>query len=218
MGVIRKKEGWKEGADNGDGSAFSVSVEDAKCALRQSMKEAIAAMTREERAAADEALCRRLEDELTACCPAGSAVLGYMPMADEPDLLPLWTRWLTAGRRLVLPRVVGDGLELCEIKDLTKDVAPGAFGILEPVAGCRLVGLEDVAVIVTPGRAFSTTGARLGRGKGYYDRLFADADNGSRPVTIAVAYDAQIMVALPSAVHDRPVDRVITPTSMWPKT
>jgi 5-formyltetrahydrofolate cyclo-ligase len=58
-----------------------------------------------------------------------------------------------------------------------------------------------------PAVAFDKDGNRLGRGKGFYDRLL----NHTKAVKIGVAYDFQLVDEIPVEPHDIPVDRVITP-------
>ena len=51
-----------------------------------------------------------------------------------------------------------------------------------------------------PGLAFTRTGARLGYGGGWYDRLLAAADPSA--VLLGVAYPFQMVEDLPSEPHD----------------
>jgi 5-formyltetrahydrofolate cyclo-ligase len=58
--------------------------------------------------------------------------------------------------------------------------------------------------------AFDETGARLGYGGGYFDRLLpmlrADC------ARIGVAFDEQVLSEIPAEEHDAHVDVVVTPT------
>jgi len=55
-------------------------------------------------------------------------------------------------------------------------------------------------VWIVPGLAFTRTGARLGYGGGWYDRLLAGADPSA--VLLGVAYPFQMVEELPSELHD----------------
>jgi 5-formyltetrahydrofolate cyclo-ligase len=55
---------------------------------------------------------------------------------------------------------------------------------------------------------FDDQGNRLGWGAGYYDRLLADARRGA-PI-IALAYECQIVPAIPPRDHDVRVSVIVT--------
>ena len=85
----------------------------------------------------------------------------------------------------------------------------GPFGILEPRPDARVpVPVDRLDLIVAPGAAFDPRGNRLGWGAGYYDRLLA----GRRPDTTiaALAFECQIVSAIPSEPHDVPMDVIVT--------
>jgi 5-formyltetrahydrofolate cyclo-ligase len=63
-------------------------------------------------------------------------------------------------------------------------------------------------LILVPGVAFDLHGGRLGRGKGYYDRLLKEL----RGTTCGVAFDQQVVEAIPVEPHDVRLDHVLTPT------
>src|SRR5690606_11008664 len=73
-----------------------------------------------------------------------------------------YPRCLPQTRAMVLHRVAG----LEELRN------SGAFGIPEPDTACPLVELSDIDVALVPGLGWDRRGNRLGRGAGYYDRLF----------------------------------------------
>ena len=62
-----------------------------------------------------------------------------------------------------------------------------------------------------PGLGFTKEGARLGRGKGYYDTYLTkcEAKYGRMPYTIALAYKEQICADIPMDAHDRFLDEVL---------
>ncbi len=200
-----------------------IPVQCQKHRIRASIRELIRAMPRQERKKQDRLLCLRLQELFSApfwkkrfVYKEGSVeaktLLGYLPLADEPDLSPLWKMWLKQGGFLVMPRVSGTSLRLLEVRDLKSDVSSGAFGILEPLDHCRMVLPEEVGIVVTPGRAFSRSGARVGRGKGFYDRIAGEFQTAP---LVAAAYDCQIIDKIPQQAHDLPVDWIVTPTMAW---
>ena len=59
---------------------------------------------------------------------------------------------------------------------------------------------------MVPAIAYDRNGNRVGRGKGYYDRLLAD----TRALKVGVGYDFQLVDEVDAETHDIPVDMVIT--------
>ena len=100
---------------------------------------------------------------------------------------------------------MGDELEL-HIYDATSMTREGAFHIQEscgPVLPESEYGTIDLAII--PGVAFDLNGNRLGRGKGYYDRLLPKLSCH----TIGICYPYQLIDEVPHEPHDVPVDEII---------
>jgi len=116
---------------------------------------------------------------------------------------------LSKNKRVVLPRVVGEDLEL-RLYDADRMI-PGFRGILEPGPDAVLVEPSEIDFAIIPGLAFDADGRRLGRGKGYYDRLL--------PSLICpkagVCPDSHIVKEVPMEAHDIPVDVVITPNNLY---
>lgn len=105
---------------------------------------------------------------------------------------------ITAERRLLLTEL-GEGVTL----------VPGPFGIPEPHPNARVpVAVETLGAVVVPGLAFDPHGNRLGWGAGYYDRLLAGVRPGV-PV-VALAFECQLVPAIPSLGHDVRMSAIIT--------
>lgn len=67
--------------------------------------------------------------------------------------------------------------------------------------------------LIVPGMAFDPSGRRLGRGKGYYDRLLVDLKLRSpQMISIGVAYDHQLVKVVPTEAHDHVVDMICLPS------
>jgi len=187
---------------------MSESSLNTKAALRTAAREKLARLTAEEKDAASRRLCQRL-----AALPAweaAHAVLLFAPRPDEPQIWPLVDELLATGRLAALPRYVAASgtYEAAIIANPDRDVAPGRFGILEPNPVCRVADLNRLDLVLVPGLAFDSHGYRLGRGKGFYDRLLA-AVSGR---TCGVAYDTQLVSTLPVEPHDVPLNCILTPT------
>jgi 5-formyltetrahydrofolate cyclo-ligase len=137
------------------------------------------------------------------------AILLYSPLPDEPNISALLPEALAAGKIVALPkfnRATGHYL-VCRITHAEK-VAPGKFGIHEPHDDCEEFPLKRLDFALVPGVGFDTMGARLGRGRGFYDRLLAQMDG----IKCGVAFDDQVVNEIPVAQHDMKMNFVLTPT------
>jgi len=134
---------------------------------------------------------------------AARRVLVYNALPDELPTRGFIDRW-AARKLLFLPRVNGDSLELLPYDP--ERLRPGAFGIGEP-DGDDVADPCSMDLIIVPAVAFDACCNRLGRGKGFYDRLLAT----TRAVTVGVGYDFQLIPeGLPAEPHDIPLDIVVT--------
>lgn len=137
---------------------------------------------------------------------AARVVAVFDPLPSEPavDLL-----WQIAPRRFVYPRILGEGLELVEVRSAEELEHAAERKFREPRAGgASAIGLSEVDVILVPGVAFTRAGQRLGRGGGYYDRLLANLP--ARTVRLGVCFETQIVPELPAEAHDMRVAAVVT--------
>ena len=63
-------------------------------------------------------------------------------------------------------------------------------------------------IVFVPGVAFDPLGNRLGRGRGYYDRILSGLPVSAR--FVALAYEFQIVPLLPVEAWDRQVHYIVT--------
>ena len=174
-----------------------------KSELRQEIKRQKAACSTEERAALSQQVVARLQ--ATLAWQEASTVLLYHPLPDEVDTRPLIAAGCAAGKRVLLPVVVGDDLELREYRPTTA-LAEGAFHIQEPV-GAAFTDYAAIDLAVIPGVAFTSQGLRLGRGRGYYDRLLSRLTNVYK---IGICWPFQLVTELPVETHDILMDAVVS--------
>ncbi|MFM1770638.1 MAG: hypothetical protein RJA22_3167 [Verrucomicrobiota bacterium] len=184
-----------------------------KAALRRQLLAAARALSPTEAAAAAADLRERLLAQ-----PAwrqARAILLYAPAPEEPDVWPLLDCALREGRTVALPRhdPGSDTYHAAVIRDPAADLVPGRFGLREPGPDCPEIPLNRLDLALVPGVGFALNGARLGRGKGYFDRLLP----GLTGLKCGVAFDCQLVPALPVEAHDAGVDVVLTPTR-WHRT
>ena len=135
--------------------------------------------------------------------------LAYFAMPEELDPSPLVRTLSQAGTRIAYPRVCGPGALTLHWGD-TCEPEPGYCGIMEPPAGSDEASLDEIGLVLVPGVAFDGDCRRLGMGGGFYDRLLAALP----PTTlkVALAFDEQIVDAVPCEDHDTVIDAVVTPT------
>lgn len=129
----------------------------------------------------------------------------YSSLSDEVDTTTLLDSLALCGKTVVLPKVVdAENMELRLYTD-REDLAVGSYGIMEPT-GKQFTALHDIDVAVVPGMAFDRNGHRLGRGKGYYDRMLAQMPQAYK---IGICFDFQLMENIPHDTHDISMDEVI---------
>jgi 5-formyltetrahydrofolate cyclo-ligase len=140
-----------------------------------------------------------------------ATVAAYVSMGREPGTGPLLRALKDAGKRVILPVLLPDGDLDWGVHTGDEGLVPARLGLLEP-AGPSL-GVDAVAtadVVLVPGLAVASTGMRLGRGGGSYDRALGRVPVGT--FTCALLYDGEVGVDVPADPHDRPVTAAATPT------
>lgn len=133
-----------------------------------------------------------------------SCIALYHALADEVQTAALIERW-HRGKTILLPVVDGDDIRMLPYKG-EESVKPGAFGILEPVANSDSEALPPIDLLVVPGVAFDRRGNRLGRGKGYYDRLLAN----THIPKVGLCFDFQLHNEIPTEPFDVPMQGIVT--------
>ncbi len=171
-----------------------------KDSIRLRVKARKSLLDENERASA----ARRVFDlvENTAAFMLAEHILMYHSLPDELSTREFIDRW-SARKRFYLPRVNGVNLDILPYDRSRLHL--GAFNIEEPT-GDETADINDIELIIVPGVAYDRRGNRIGRGKGYYERLLRD----TRAVTIGVAYSCQLCDDIEPDEFDVPVNYVIT--------
>lgn len=131
---------------------------------------------------------------------AAKTILLYYPLPDEVDVRPLIDTLVLQGKRVLLPKVISDSELTLHLYRSKADLVKGAFGIMEPTSEEISPNyIEDTAVAIVPGMAFDAKGHRLGRGKGYYDRLLSRIPYIYK---VGVCFHFQILKDIPTDPHD----------------
>ena len=116
-------------------------------------------------------------------------ILCYWSLPDELPTHETVNNWLAEGKNIYLPRVVGDDLEIVPYH--------GAQSLVDP---------SCLELIIVPAVALDAQRNRLGRGKGFYDRLLSSTECP----TIGTVCDFQLVDEVPVEPHDRPLDCIVT--------
>lgn len=140
--------------------------------------------------------------EMTTAFLQADNILFYNALPDELPTQSFLSKWSKI-KNLFLPRVNGVNLDILPYDE--SKITKGSFGIEEPV-GCDVIDVDKIDLIIVPAVAFDHNCNRLGRGKGFYDRLLS---NG-HAIKIGVGYDFQLFEKLPIEKHDIPMDMIIT--------
>lgn len=136
-------------------------------------------------------------------------VLLYWSMADEVQTHNFVNKWYK-DKVLLLPCVDGDDLLLRQYTGPECMVEGEQFGIGEPDATVPVfTDLDSVEMIIVPGVAFDRQCNRMGRGRGFYDRLLKSTP---RALKVGVAFDFQMLDEIPTETFDVKMDIVITET------
>jgi 5-formyltetrahydrofolate cyclo-ligase len=180
----------------------------SKAAQRKEIRARLKAMSAEQRATASAHACALLEKQ--SVWERAKLLFFYAPLPSELDLWPLLRDSLAAGKTVALPRfdAATQRYVACQITDAARDLQDGQFGIREPAGDCIAVPPNRLDLVLVPGVAFDVHGRRLGRGKGFYDQLLASV----RGTTCGVAFDEQIVDAVPVEPHDVHLNCILTPT------
>ena len=135
---------------------------------------------------------------------SANIILLYHSLPDEVYTHAFLEKWYNR-KQLLLPVVVGDELELRRFSS-PNDLQVGAYNIQEPVGEC-FNDFSTIELVVVPGMAFDKQGHRLGRGKGYYDRLLPKLTNAYK---LGVCFPYQYIEEVPTDEHDIRMDEVLT--------
>ena len=183
-------------------------IQTAKVALRKQIRASLQKISPAAREAAS-AQVRALLKEQSFWGNAAS-VLFFAPASNEVDAWPLLEEALLTGKTAALPRFdsADQSYIACRVQNLRSEIVTGEFGIREPSAKCAEIPFSKFDLVLVPGVAFDLRGHRLGRGRGFYDRLLAEA----RGVKCGVAFDEQIVNEIPVGPLDVQVDFILTAT------
>jgi 5-formyltetrahydrofolate cyclo-ligase len=180
-----------------------------KRALRAELRGRRRTMTSSERESATTRLTQHLVD-LTSDLQAGS-LAAYLPSQDEPNIRPFLDWAQEQDIRVLLPVSRDDGLLDWAVS--SDGEQEGIDGMPEPVGDLLgPIAINDVDLIVVPAAAVDRTGMRMGWGRGYFDRTLGSMERC--PPVYAVIFDNELVESVPTELHDKRVDGVVTPSGI----
>ena len=132
-------------------------------------------------------------------------ILAYSTIQNEVDLSQIINQALLDNKNLFLPRVEGDSMNFFRINNTDK-LQIGSYNILEPQNGTVYQDSTN-SIMLVPGIAFSTEGAGIGFGKGFYDKYLSQHKSIFK---IGIAYDWQITKSWVTNEFDINMNMIIT--------
>lgn len=162
-----------------------------------------------------------------SCLPvvkASRLTAAYIALKSEPDLGQL-LRQPCSGQGLggfAVSRINEVGELDFHRLDSIDALQKGDHGFPEPDPTLsQAIDPTEIDVVLTPGVGFDpVTFARLGRGKGHYDRFLkklreAPRKEGHSPAKVlGIGYHSQL-VSIPTEPHDQPMDGLVTEEGFW---
>lgn len=169
--------------------------------IRRKIKALRSMLLEHEKIAAADEVFEHLEK--TAAFLLADRILMYHSLPDELSTRGFLKKWGNR-KHFYLPRVNGVNLDILPYDESRLEL--GAFHIEEPTGHCT-VSPDEIELVIVPAVAYDKRGNRLGRGKGFYDRLLQDTS----ATKIGIGYEFQIVDEIPVEPHDVPMDIVISP-------
>jgi len=171
----------------------------------------MAAIERQELLSRSAAACHLLAEQEEF--RGAQTIMAYLSLPYELDTTTLVLSAWQAGKRVLAPKVDWEQRRMLpiEIRSLTTDLVEGDLGLREPAQGVP-VPVADIELLIVPGLGFDRSGNRLGRGRGFYDRLLRHSDFGGTACGLALA--EQVLPVIPVGAGDSPLDMLVTDRSV----
>lgn len=179
----------------------------AKQALRKDMAAKKSAFTGTELLDRSALILNRLEECLLF--QSAERVALYHALPGEVQTAAFIERWYLR-KQLFLPLVEGDNLRLLRYTG-PESLRKGAFGIWEPKPDGEEAEEDEIELIIVPGVAFDAQCHRLGRGRGFYDRLLSSL----QAPKVGICFDFQLVPFVPVEPFDRQMDYVVAERGIY---
>ncbi len=143
-------------------------------------------------------------------------VFCYLAFSGEVQTEAIMEEAWKAGKRIAVPCSRDDGEYMPVWLTPGEPLISGRFSVRQP-ATPYWAKPDCFNLILVPGLAFSETGARLGHGRGFYDRMLARLGRHVECKT-GLCFSSQIAPHLPVSEHDVGMDVVITENAVFRTT
>lgn len=192
-------------------------IQEEKAVLRRAMKEKFATHQhlqnyRQQEESALKLLLQGPQYQHSTC------ILAYAALPGEFSVDQLIQQALEAGKKIFLPKSYPKdcSMEFHRLENhlpYSQQIVCGSYGIREPLSSLEKYQESDKTLVLVPGLAFTRTGLRLGRGKGFYDRFLAQL-NPEHCIFMGVCHHWQIVEQLPTEETDIRLDFLLTPMEL----
>ncbi|CAH1784458.1 unnamed protein product [Owenia fusiformis] len=190
------------------------SIHAAKKILRKKIKDTINALSREEKERQSSVITQKLI--ALPVYQQSTRISVFLSMQDEINTMHILSDIFRSGKICFIPCYHGDNMDMLKLNSMADyDSLPVTkWNIKQPnfdddrENALTTGGLD---LILMPGLGFSKEGARLGRGKGYYDNYLRKCVNitKKKPITVALAFKEQIIDDIPVTESDVPIDTIL---------
>lgn len=135
---------------------------------------------------------------------SANTILCYWTIQDEVITYDFIEKWYK-NKTILLPVIQNDMLILKQYTGKENMQPDPTYNIPEP-CGKEFTNYKAIDMMIIPGLAFDKQNNRMGRGKGFYDKLL---NNSQTAYSIGIAYSEQIFDNIPIEKHDKTLNRII---------
>lgn len=173
--------------------------------LREVVRGLLSALSEQEREKRSGIIREKIEKD--AVFAKAKTVMLFWPLKDEPDVRPLIELAAAQGKNVCLPKIEAGTMSAYRWSG-TGGLIRNDLGVMEPDGKAERVSEQSIDCVIVPGRAFSRSGRRLGRGGGFYDRFLTQAAPNAS--ALGVCFACQLFDDIPCGEHDRTVHSVFS--------
>lgn len=136
-------------------------------------------------------------------------IMFYLSLADEVKTYAMIEKFLEKGKKVSVPVITNNKkaqMRPFQVSKIKGNLKVGPLGIMHPKKKKKTT-LDKIDLVVVPALAFDKNGARLGRGRGYYDKFLSKLPG--KISKIGLAFKFQVLNKIPHLPHDIYVDKVV---------